>query len=89
MYFTYDITWFDVLFFLLLILHGVCVMGIIGYILVGGSYSSVYVPPPLFASPVVLVVYIPMFSLFFPSSYILYTYFLVHIYPRFCFFPIA
>ena len=65
-YFTYDITWFDVLLFLFLILLVVCVMGIMGYIL-GGSYSSVYVPPPVFVSPVVLVIYIPMtFFLFFP-----------------------
>ena len=44
----------------------------------GGSYSSVYVPPPLFVSPVILVVYIPMFFIFL-SYYIWYTYFLVHI----------
>ena len=29
----------------------------------GGSYSSVYVPPPIYVFPVVLVVYIPIFSL--------------------------
>ena len=42
-----------------------------------GSYSSVYVPPPLFVSPVVLVVYTPMFFIFL-SYYIWHTYFLVH-----------
>ena len=31
----------------------------------GGSYSAVYVPPPLYVFPVVLVVCIPSF-LFFP-----------------------
>ena len=30
----------------------------------GGSYSSVYVPPPIYVSPVVLVVYIPVIFLF-------------------------
>ena len=52
------------LFFLFIILHGVCVLGIMGYIFGGGSYSSVYVPPPMFVSPVILVVYIPMFFIF-------------------------
>ena len=37
----------------------------------GGSYSSVYVPPPMYVFPVVLVVYIPTF---FP--FILYSVFL-------------
>ena len=27
----------------------------------GGSYSSVYIPPPMSVFPVVLVVYIPIF----------------------------
>ena len=30
----------------------------------GGSYSSVYVPPPMFVSPIDLVVYIPVIFLF-------------------------
>ena len=85
-YLTYDITWFDFLLFLFLILHGVCIMGIMGYYLVG-VYSSVYVPPPMFVSPVVLIVYIPMFFFIFPFILCFVSYFLVHISPRFCFFP--
>ena len=34
-----------------MILHGVYIMGIMNYILVGGSYSSVYVPPPMCVFP--------------------------------------
>ena len=30
----------------------------------GGSYSSVYVPPPMYVFPVVLVVFIPTFFYF-------------------------
>ena len=53
----------------------------------GGSYSSVYVLPPLFVSPVVLVVYIPIF--FYISLHVI---FCIPISkdtfsPRFCFFP--
>ena len=36
LYFTYNITWFNVWLFLFLVLHGVCVVGIMGYLLVGG-----------------------------------------------------
>ena len=43
----------------------------------GSSYSSVYVPPPLYVLPVVLVVYIPPFF----SCYVLCTCFLIHICP--------
>ena len=49
------------------------------------KYYSGYVPLPLFVFPIVLIVFIPMFFLFFPSSCILYTYFLVHIIPGFAF----
>ena len=55
------------------------------HILVGGSYSSLYVPPPMFVSPIVLVVYIPVIFFIFLSFYIFYTYFLVHIAPGFAF----
>ena len=37
-----------------MILHAVFVIGIMGYIF-GGSYFSVYVPPPMSVSPIVLV----------------------------------
>ena len=75
-------------YFLFLLLYGVCVMGIIDYILVGGSYSSVYVPPPMYVFPVVLVVYIAMFFFFLqiifcmPISYYTFT-------PGFCSCPIV
>ena len=42
-------------------LHGVCVMGTMGYFLVGDFYSSVYVPPPIYVFPVVLMICIPAF----------------------------
>ena len=51
----------------------------------GGSYSSVYVAPPMFVSPLVLAVYIPVVFFIFLSFYILYSYFLVHITPGFAF----
>ena len=43
-----------------------------------GSYSSVYVPPPLFVFPVILMICIPSF---FSSCYVLCTYFFFHIWP--------
>ena len=43
----------------------------------GGSYSAVYVPPPLYMFPMVPVMYIPSF---FPC-YVLCTYFLILICP--------
>ena len=48
----------------------------------GGSYSSVYVPPPMFVFPMVLIICIPPF---FPSYCILYSHFLVYITPGFSF----
>ena len=36
LFFTYNITWFDVCLFFVLLLHGVCVVGIMGYLLEGG-----------------------------------------------------
>ena len=49
---------------------------------VGGSYSSVYVPPPLFVFPIVLLICILMDFLSFPLIFIFwYTYFLVNIMP--------
>ena len=38
LFFTYDITWLDVWLFLFLFLHGVYVVGIMGYFLVGGVF---------------------------------------------------
>ena len=32
----------------------------------GGSYSSVYVPPPMFIFPMILIICIPTFFLSFP-----------------------
>ena len=58
-----------VFLFLFLILHGVCIIGIMGYIIGGGSYSSVYVPPPLYVFPVVLMVCIPTFFSFSSPSF--------------------
>ena len=49
----------------------------------GGSYSSVYVPLPISVFPMILIMHIP--SHFFPSCYILCSYFLVHIAPGFTF----
>ena len=51
----------------------------------GGSYSSVYVPPPLFLFPVVLMICIPTF--FSPPCYVLCAYFFIHICPWFSFCP--
>ena len=55
------LTWFLFAFvFFFLILHGVCVVGIMDFF-GGGSYSSVYVPPPLCVFPLVLMMCIPTF----------------------------
>ena len=65
-------------FLLLITLHGFCLYlcfflfftltwcicyRVCGLYFGGGSYSSVYVPPPLFVFPIVLIVYIPSFFL--------------------------
>ena len=86
LYFTYDITWFDVwLFFVFDIAWCMC-CGNYRLSLGGGSDSSVSVPPPMFVFPMFLIVCIPTFFLiFFPSYYILYSYFLLHIAPGFAF----
>ena len=86
-HFAYDITWFDDLFFVYLITWCMC-YGDYRLYLGGGSYSSVYVPPPVFVSPVVLVVCIHMFFIspfILYLSYVWYAYFLVHISPGFAF----
>ena len=70
-----------------MILHGIYIMGIMDYILVGGSYSSVYVPPPMYF--LVLVMYIHVVFVSFPSIYILYVYFFVHITPSFTFYQLC
>ena len=78
-YFTYNITWvalcilfpFSFCYYMVYILWGLWVL------LGGGSYSAVYVPPPLCLFPVVLIMYIP------PSFFchVLYAYFFFHICP--------
>ena len=78
-YFTYNITWVAlcILFpFSFLLLHGVYIVGIMGFVW-WGSYSAVYVPPPLCLFPVVLIMYIP------PSFFchVLYACFFFHICP--------
>ena len=66
-------------FFVLVLFHFTwCIYyGDYGLCFGGGSYSAVYVPPPLYIFPVVLVVYIPSF--FF--CYVFCTYSLIHICP--------
>ena len=44
----------------------------------GGSYSTVYVPPPFCVFPMVLIMYIPTFF-----CHVLYAYFFFHICPQF------
>ena len=78
----YNITWFCLHFFFFLILHGVCVVRIMGYAIGGGSYSSVYVPPPFYVFPMVLMLHIPLFFSFLCSVYS----FLFHCYPYVFFF---
>ena len=56
-------------FFSFLILHGVCVVRIMGYAIGGGSYSSVYVPPPFYVFPTVLILHIPSFFFLFCILY--------------------
>ena len=51
----------------------------------GGSYSSVYVPLPLFLFPVVLMICIPPF--FPPPCCVLCAYSFIHICPWFSFCP--
>ena len=48
-------------FFFFLILHGVCIVGIMDYILVGGLIPLFMLPPPLFLFPIVLMKHIPIF----------------------------
>ena len=60
----YNITWFCLHFFFFLILHGVCVVRIMGYAIGGGSYSTVYVPPPVYVFPMVLMLHILSFFFF-------------------------
>ena len=86
LYFTFNITWFDVwLFYFVFNITWCMCFGDYRLSFGGGSYSSVYVPPPMFVFPMVLIVCIPTFFYFFPSYYILYSYFLVHIAPGFTF----
>ena len=67
-YFFFDITW--------------CMYyGDYGLYFGGGSSSSVYVPPPIYVFPVVLMVCIPAFFSPSPSCYVLCAYFLIPIYP--------
>ena len=48
------------IFALCILLHGVYIVGIMGFVW-WGSYSAVYVPPPLCLFPVVLIMCIPPF----------------------------
>ena len=74
LFFTYNITWFGVwLFFVFDITWCMC-YGDYGISFGGGSYSSVYVPPPMFVFPMILIICIP--SLFFVFSLSLYFVFL-------------
>ena len=53
----------------------------------GESYSSVYVPPPMYVFPVDLVVYIPTFFFIFPFMlYFMYLFLNPHI-PQVLLFP--
>ena len=86
LYFTYNITWFDVwLFFFVFDITWCLCCRDYGLSFGGGSYSSVYVLPPMFLFPMILIICIPTLFLFFPFIYILYSYFLVHIAPGFTF----
>ena len=53
-----------VLFFFFFALHGVCVVRIMGYVFGGGSYSTVYVPPPFYVFPMVFMLHILSFFFF-------------------------
>ena len=81
--------------FLFLICMVYVLWGLWVYLFGGGSYSSVYVPPPRFVYPMILMICIPSFFLFpfffllFPFIYILYSCFLVHIAPSFTFFQLC
>ena len=83
-HFAYNITWLLCAVVFYIIFHGVCVMRIIGYILVGVLFfyicTTIYVS--IFYSP--CSIYSCGVFIFLPS-YILYTYFLVHITPGFTF----
>ena len=64
-YFAYNITWFDVCIFIFVFDITWCMYyRDYGLCFGGGSYSSVYVPPPLYVFPVVLIVCIPTFFFF-------------------------
>ena len=86
--FAYDITWFDVCIFVFVFDITWCMYyRDYGLYIGGGSYSSVYVSPPLYVFPVTLIVCIPTF--FLPYHYVLCACFLVHICPLFYFFPVV
>ena len=87
--FTCDIAWFHpiVYFFSFDITWCICYGGYRLYF-GGGSYSFVYVPPPVYVFPVALMMYIPAFF-YFPSCYVLCTYFLIHIPPLFFLLPLC
>ena len=70
-----------------MILHGVYITGIMGYILVGGPIL-LFMYHHLCVYFIVLVTYIHVVFISFPSFYILYAYFLVHITPSFSFYQL-
>ena len=71
-------------FLLQMILNGVSCRDY-GLCFGGGSYSAVYVPPPLCVFPVVLVICIPSFFFFL----VLYAHFLFTFAPKFSFLPLC
>ena len=91
-YFAYNITWFVVYLFIAMFVFVLDITWCMyykdyGFYFGGGSYSSVYVPPPLFVFPVVLIVCVPAF--FSPPCYVLCAYFFIHICPWFSFCPLC
>ena len=78
-YFTYDIAWFDVWLFFVFNITWCIGYGDYGIYIGGESYSSVYVPPPMYVFPVVLVVYIPTFFIFLFWLYLVYLFLNPHI----------
>ena len=79
-----NITWICLIFFFFFALHIVCVVRIMGYDIGGGSYSTVYVPPPFLYVP-----YGPYatYSFIFFLFCVLCTHFFFHCYPYVFFFP--
>ena len=71
-----------------MILHGVYIIGIMGYILVGGLIL-LFMYHHLCVHFLVLVMYIQVVFISFTYFYILYAYFFVHITPSFSFYQLC